>query len=417
LRYDIDPTLAGRLEVSFTRTETGPTAYIALLNDSGSTSSGRSIVDMNISASAFSFRDQSVEIPAGLVPTPGTLQNVVITWTAATETERPVVNVSIDGVPIPEFTSGGSAYNADDANSGGIGGVERVQFRFGSNSGTTEATDTFTIKRFAVFAEVDGGTAIFADDFSSYTIGDSLDSDDNAASPYSGSSSEVVVEGIEVADEQAAPQVAVIRDTDAGDTGELRYDIDPTLAGRLDVSFTRTATGPTAYIALLNDSGSTSSGRSIVDMNISASAYSFRDQSVEIPAGLVPTPGTLQNVVITWTAATETERPVVNVSIDGVALPAFTSGGSAYNADDANSGGIGGVERVQFRFGSNSGTTEASDTFIINSFEVFADTEGTMSIFADDFSGYAVGDSLDSDNNAASPYSSSSSEVVVEVFE
>jgi len=233
---------------------------------------------------------------------------------------------------------------------------------------------------------------------------------------FDGTSTDLVIKINGVGGATTTAKVAVIRDTDATDTGELRYDIAPTLAGRLDVSFTRTATGPTAYIALLNSSGSTSSGRSIVDMNISSSAFSFRDQTIDIPAGLVPTPGTLQNVIITWTAATATDRPTVNVTIDGVALPAFTSGGSAFVESDANSGGVGGVERVQFRFGNNSGVSDITDTFSINSYEVFSDTAGTTSIFADDFSSYSVGDSLDTDNSA-SPYNSSTSEAVVELFE
>lgn len=233
---------------------------------------------------------------------------------------------------------------------------------------------------------------------------------------YDGTMADLIISINGVGGTTVTAKAAVIRDTDASDTGELRYDIDAALSGRLEATFTRTETGPTAYIALLNTSGSTSSGRSIVDMNISSSAFSFRDQSIELPEGLVPTPGTLQTVIITWSAATATDRPTVNVTIDGVALPAFTSGGSAYVEGDANSGGVGGVSRVQFRFGSNSGVAEATDTFTIKSFEVFSDIDGTTSIFDEDFSGFSVGDSLDTDN-PNSPYNSSTSEAVVELLE
>jgi hypothetical protein len=40
--------------------------------------------------------------------------------------------------------------------------------------------------------------------------------------------------------------------------------------------------------------------------------------------------------------------------------------------------------------------------------------EGTAIVFEDDFEGYAVGDSLDTDNGA-SPYNSSTAEAVVAV--
>ena len=95
-------------------------------------------------------------------------------------------------------------------------------------------------------------------------------------------------------------QAAVIRDTDGTDTGELRYDITAQLSGRLEVTYDRTVTGPDAFIALLNSSGSTSSARSIIDMRIKDDVFEFRDQAFVVAPGVVPTPGTLQTVVITW---------------------------------------------------------------------------------------------------------------------
>ena len=98
-------------------------------------------------------------------------------------------------------------------------------------------------------------------------------------------------------------QAAVIRDTDPSDTGELRYNLPAAqLSGRLEVTYDRTVTGPDAFIALLNSSGSTSSARSIIDMRIKADRFEFRDQTFVVAPGVVPTPGTLQTVVIEWTA-------------------------------------------------------------------------------------------------------------------
>lgn len=215
----------------------------------------------------------------------------------------------------------------------------------------------------------------------------------------------------------AANKYAVIRDT-TGDTGELRYDVGaPQLSGRLDVTYDRSAAGTDAFISLLNSTGSTSSGRSIVDMRIKAGEFQFRDQTFAIAAGVVPTPGTPQTVVITWTAPDAATPPTVTVTVDGVNV---VDGGGSFTSAAA---GIGGVERVQFRYGSNANVYTSADTFTIEEWEVFSDTAGTTSLFADDFSTYTVGNSLDpnaTDTDATAtvqadtPYHSSSNEVVVE---
>ncbi|NND73317.1 MAG: hypothetical protein HKN43_17210 [Rhodothermales bacterium] len=155
-------------------------------------------------------------------------------------------------------------------------------------------------------------------------------------------------------------------------------------------------------------------------MRIKDDAFEFRDQSFVVAAGVVPTPGTLQTVVIEWTAPDDVTPPTVTVTVDGVNVVdgggSFTSGANA----------LGGVERVQFRFGSNGNVSDPVDTFAIERWEVFSDTAGTTSVFADDFTGYTIGNSLDPNAVAippetvdptiepGTPYNSSSNEVVVE---
>jgi hypothetical protein len=124
--------------------------------------------------------------------------------------------------------------------------------------------------------------------------------------------------------------------------------------------------------------------------------------------------------VITWTAPDAATPPTVTVTVDGVNV--VDGGGSFTSGVNA----LGGVERVQFRFGSTSAFTDFADTYMIESWEVFSDTAGMTSVFADDFTSYTVGNSLDPDAVAVppatdpptiepgTPYSSSSSEVVVE---
>ena len=421
LRYNITAQLAGRLEVTYDRTVTGPDAFIALLNSSGSTSSERSIIDMRIKADEFQFRDQAFVVAPGVVPTPGTLQTVVITWEAPDVNTPPTVTVTVDGVNVVD---GGGSFTSGV---GALGGVERVQFRFGGNDNVSEFADTYAIERWEVFSDTAGTTSVFADDFTGYTVGNSLDPNAIAippatvdptiepGTPYNSSSNEVVVESL------APPPVgAVIRDTDITDTGELRYNITAQLAGRLEVTYDRTITGPDAFIALLNSSGSTSSERSIIDMRIKADEFQFRDQTFVVAPGVVPTPGTLQTVVITWEAPDINTPPTVTVTVEGVNV---VDGGGSFTS---GVGALGGVERVQFRFGGNDNVSELADTFAIERWEVFSDTAGTTSVFFDDFTGYTVGNSLDPNAIAVppetvdptiepgTPYSSSSSEVVVE---
>jgi len=294
----------------------------------------------------------------------------------------------------------------------------------------SELVDTYTIESWEVFSDTAGTTSVFADDFTDYTVGNSLDPDAVAippatedptiepGTPYNSSSNEVVVESL-----APKPVGAVIRDTDGTDTGELRYNLaTPQLAGRLVVTYDRTVTGPDAFIALLNSTGSTSSERSIIDMRIKDDAFEFRDQTFTVAAGVVPTPGTLQTAVITWEAPDANTPPTVTVTVDGVNV---VDGGGSFTSG-ANS--IGGVERVQFRFGSNSNVSELVDTYSIESWEVFSDTAGTTSVFADDFTGYTVGNSLDPNAvvippatvdptiEPGTPYNSSSNEVVVETL-
>ncbi|MGB5353306.1 MAG: VCBS domain-containing protein, partial [Woeseia sp.] len=421
LRYDITAQLSGRLEVTYDRTVAGPDAFIALLNSSGSTSSARSIIDMRIKSDEFQFRDQTFAVAPGVVPMPGTLQKVVITWTAPDVDTPPTVTVTVDGVNVVD---GGGSFTSG---AGALGGVERVQFRFGDNGNVSDLADTYTIERWEVFSDTAGTTSVFADDFSSYTVGNSLDPNAVAippatvdptiepGTPYNSSSNEVVVEAL-----GGDPVGAVIRDTDPTDTGELRYDITAQLSGRLEVTYDRTVTGPDAFIALLNSSGSTSSARSIIDMRIKSDEFQFRDQAFVVTPGVVPTPGTLQTVVITWTAPDVDTPPSVTVTVDGVDV---VDGGGPFTS---GAGALGGVERVQFRFGDNGNVSDPADTYAIERWEVFSDTAGTTSVFADDFTSYTIGNSLDPNAVAippatvdpmiepGTPYNSSSNEVVVE---
>ena len=227
----------------------------------------------------------------------------------------------------------------------------------------------------------------------------------------------VVINGVEAAVvEGDNTQAAVIRDTDGGDTGELRYGFDsPMLAGKLVASFNKVAeainTAPgddtdnkDAYITFYNSTGSTSSGRAIADLRIQAEQFALRDQDGIVISNPF-TPGEWQDVEITWEAANDITPPMVTVTIDGVAVTA-----EAFSSPDA---AIGGVTAIAFRFADNSAILSADSTYKIDDIEIYSDAAGTTLVFEDDFESYSDGTDLDPDNNSDSVYNKSTSEAVV----
>ncbi len=203
--------------------------------------------------------------------------------------------------------------------------------------------------------------------------------------------------------------VAVIVDTDPGDTGELRYALDadgPLAAGRVELKIKRLDDDlgdGDAFITLYNEN--TNNDGAILDLRI-------RDDSFEVrsPAGIDTStlPHTLDafmDVRITWEypGGSTSVNPEVAISVDGVSLPPFTPDNSS----------IGGVTHVSIRFGDNGGVREDTGKVSVDDLAIYSDTAGFNLVFFDDFESYLEGDSLDSDN-AASPYHSNTSEATVE---
>jgi len=117
----------------------------------------------------------------------------------------------------------------------------------------------------------------------------------------------ITITGVEVVVEEGNTQVAVIRDTDGSDSGELRYSLPAAqLAGKLMVSFNKDANAiniapgddtdnKDAYITLFNEANSTSSGRAIADLRIQTDQFVLRDQD-DIVVSNPFTPGEWQDV-------------------------------------------------------------------------------------------------------------------------
>ena len=416
LRYALGndgPLAAGRLQAKIKRLDDSlgdGDAFITLFN-SGTNNAG-AILDLRIRDNNFGIRDSAADATAAstLPHKLDEFMDVVITWDYAGNTNAaPQVTVEVDGTSIGPFTTTNSPF----------GGVTHVAFRFGDNGGARPATAIFSVDDIAIFSDTAGATTpVFSDDFESYSIGDSLDTD-NPASPYHSNTSEATVGGTEgVAGGPGTPgnKIAEIIDTmgsnNGNDTGELRYALGgngPLAAGRVQASIKRlddTLGDGDAFITLFN-SGTNNAG-AILDLRIRDNNFGVRDSAADATAAstLAHKLDEFMNVVITWDYAGNTNAaPQVTVEVDGTSIGPFTTTNSPF----------GGVTHVAFRFGDNGGARPATGIFSVDDLAIFSDTAGaTTPVFSDDFESYADGDSLDTDNTA-SPYNGSTSEATVAV--
>ena len=411
LRYKLAeadaPLAAGRIEASVRRLDDDlgdGDAFITLFNSA--TNNSGAILDFRVKDDSFAVRSPSGVDVSALPHRLDEFMNIVVTWEypGGDTALLPEVIISIDGVTLPAFTPENSA----------TGGLTHVAFRLGDNSRVMDATGVFSIDDLGIYSDTDGMQRVFGDDFESYLEGDSLDTD-NAASPYNSSTSEATV-GKEPEAETGGPgtsgnKIAEVIDTDAGDTGELRYKLegDPLAAGRLEVAVKRLDDdlgNGDAFITLFNSD--TNNSGSILDFRIKDDSYQVRYPSATDTSSLPHALDTWMNLVVTWAypGGDTAVAPEVVIEVDGVALAPITPDNSPF----------GGVSHVSFRFGDNGGVREATGIFSIDNVAIYSDTDGSTAVFEDDFESYLEGDSLDTDN-AASPYNSSTSEATVGVEE
>lgn len=221
----------------------------------------------------------------------------------------------------------------------------------------------------------------------------------------------ITINGVGGAGPSGENKVAVIIDTDPGDTGELRYALDangPLAAGRVELKLMRlddSLGNGDAFITLFNSA--TNNDGAILDLRIRDDSFGVRSPSTIDTSALPHTLDAFMDVRITWEypGGSTSVNPEVTISVDGVSLPPFTP--------DNNS--IGGVTHVSVRFGDNSGVREDTGKVSVDDLAIYSDTAGFVEVFSDDFESYLEGDSLDTDN-AASPYHSNTSEATVEVI-
>ncbi|MCP3429357.1 VCBS domain-containing protein [Opacimonas viscosa] len=412
LRYSLPEALAaGRLEVTFTRTDDdlgSKDAFISLFN-SGNNNAGN-ILDLRVRDDSYGVRSPSSIDTSAVSVVPGQLHTVIATWeypNGNTSTGSfPVINLTIDGVAIPEYTVSGSDP---------VDGVTTISFRFGDNSGIQPAEANFTINEFSVYSDTAGTALVFADDFSGFAAGTELDAETNDASPYATNTEDAVVEAFDDGSGglgNTGNKYARIVDTLDSDTGELRYVLPAAQAeGKVTFSYARTDdnVGSTdAFFSLFNESNSNSGN--ILDLRIRDDSYGVRSPSSIDLSAFTVTPGTVHTVEAAWSYpngnTSEGSLPVVNLTIDGVAVAEYTV------ADTAPTGG---VATVSFRIGSNGGTTPVDAQFWVDDLKIYADAAGTTLVFEDNFEAYA--EDFDLNTGANTPYNERTSEAVVKVEE
>jgi VCBS repeat-containing protein len=315
-----------------------------------------------------------------------------------------------EAVPAAFFNLAGAV--AGDATDAATGTVSVID----SNEGEAFIVEATLNGTYGAFSILESGAWTYTVDTANATIAALLvgerETDAFSIESVDGTTAEFVmtITGTVVVN-TGANNVAVIIDTDSGDTGELRYKIgdDGLAQGKVTAKIKRLDDdlgNGDAFITLFNSK--TNNSGAILDLRIKDDSFGVRSPSSTDTSAATVMLDQFMDVVITWEypSGDLTVQPLVTVSIDGVT---FTADGFTPEND-----AFGGVTHIAVRFGDNGGVREATGVVSVDNIAIYSDTSGTTEVFSDDFEAYAEGDSLDTDN-AVSPYNSSTSEAIVGV--
>lgn len=196
--------------------------------------------------------------------------------------------------------------------------------------------------------------------------------------------------------------VAVISDSDDGDTGELRYKFpEGQTAGKISMSFQYGSDETeTAYISLFNSGNSTSS--LISDLQFNEGELKLRGEDSFVDPGF--TPGQWYNLVFAWDNSSTTDAGTYTITLNDTMYGPYTS----QNTTPSEA-----VTALSIRLSSNS--KMSSDAIYVDDLAVYSDQAGTMLVHQDTFQSYMAGDSLGTDNSE-SVYDSKTFEAVVAVY-
>lgn len=364
----------------------------------------------------------------------GSMISLIVTYTDNDGYLEKAISAETDVIEIPAVQSTGSVAISGDA---------YVDFELTAvitdENGVGDTPVTYVwMADGVVIADATDATYTLTDAELSKTITVSVtytDNDDFSEDSLSAPTDPVIVKPADV----ITSQVAKITDTmgvgigdGSTDTGELRFklsdeSIDPLVTGKLSLSFRKEANAVNnnpndtdtdfkdAYIGIFGSKVST--GYELVELRVKEGNYVIRGQEGTVDTDATFTGDEWVDVDITWDAtnASASQAPLITLAINGTpvstdAFPTYDSGKSDSSLGTHFETIMNGVQYMTFRIGDNDATVATA--FYLDDIKLFSDVAGTVEVFKDDFEGYAVDDSLDTDNSA-SPYNSSTNEAIV----
>ena len=188
-----------------------------------------------------------------------------------------------------------------------------------------------------------------------------------------------VEDGVDGAD--SLGQYAIITNTEANSSGQLRYDIAEAQGAELtegqlnvDVFYSSSET-ETTYISLFNADTNTSGLIGEVQLD----EGNVKVRSGDSTTVSTFTTGTWVNVNVTWDVVAAT----YTVSINDTEIGTYN-----FHNPDAT-----GVDTIGFKVANNAATD--SEEFLVDNIAIYSDAAGTTEVFSDDFEDYALEEVLD----------------------
>ena len=203
-----------------------------------------------------------------------------------------------------------------------------------------------------------------------------------------------VEDGVDGAD--SLGQYAIITNTEADSSGQLRYDVAEAQGAELtegqlnvDVFYSSSET-ETTYISLFNADTNTSGLIGEVQLD----EGNVKVRSGDSTTVSTFTTGTWVNVNVTWDVATAT----YTVSINDTEIGTYN-----FHNPDAT-----GVDTIGFKVANNAATE--SEEFLVDNITIYSDAAGTTEVFSDDFESYVFDEILD---GAGDPYNDETQPAIV----
>lgn len=206
---------------------------------------------------------------------------------------------------------------------------------------------------------------------------------------------------------------ALISDTDDEDTGELRLELDTSLAaGMLSVNVMYASDeDQTALVTIMGETSASTSYRMAefkLDESYAAGGDGYvgirlRDDATYDSSTMADiAAATWANLTLAW----DTVSGTYDITVDGYSYGPFT-------LNEISGGGYENVGYVTVKIADNSKVTTSTTPLYIDDLTVYSDTTGTTEVFSDNFedydSAYVLGTGTDEDDE----YSSSSFDAVV----